>query len=120
MFLTKVLDQTKIVFMSLLHLFQFLLGLLERCLSNLLFVLIDLQSLRQFGYLFLKIKVRGLSKSEATLELLGLLRKLLVCLLLVNKPLDSNFPEHRIFQGIVFLKTCQLRRRVRTKKVLEF
>jgi hypothetical protein len=106
--------------MSLLHLFQLLLGLLECRLSYFLFVLTDLQSLRQFGYLFLKIKVRGLSKSEAALELLGFLRKLLVRLLLVNKPLDSNFPEHRIFQGVVLLKTRQFRRRVRTKKVLEF
>jgi hypothetical protein len=45
---------------------------------------------------------------------------LLVRLLLVNKPLNSNFPEHRILQGIVFLKMCQLRRRVRMKKILEF
>jgi hypothetical protein len=40
--------------------------------------------------------------------LIGLLRKLLVHLLLVNKPLNSNFPEHRILQGVVFLKTHQL------------
>jgi hypothetical protein len=58
MFLTKVFDLTKIVFMSLLYLFQLFLGLLERCFSNFLFVLTNLQSLRQFGHLFLKIKVR--------------------------------------------------------------
>jgi hypothetical protein len=45
---------------------------------------------------------------------------LLVCFLLINEPLDGNFPEHGILQGIVFLKTRQLRRGVRTKKVLEF
>jgi hypothetical protein len=93
MFLTKVIDQTKIVFMSLLHLFQFLLGLLKRCLSNFLFVLTDLQSLRQFGYLFLKIKVRRLSKSEAALELLGVLRKLLVCLLRSTSRSTATFPS---------------------------
>jgi hypothetical protein len=47
------------------------------------------------------------------------LRKLLVCILLINKPLDSNFPEHRIFHDVVFLKPRQLRWRVRAKKVLE-
>jgi hypothetical protein len=120
MFLTKVLDQTKIVFMCLLHLVQLLLGLLECCLNNLLFVLTDLQSLCQFGYLLLEIKVCGLRKSEAALELFGFMRKLLVRLLLVNKPLDSNFPEHGILQGIVFLEARQFRRRVETKEILEF
>jgi hypothetical protein len=57
------------------------------------------QSLRQFSYLLLKMKVRGLSKSKVALELLGLLRKLLVCLLLINKPLDSNFPSIEYFRA---------------------
>jgi hypothetical protein len=120
MFLTKVFDQSKIIFVSLLYLFQLLLGLLKRYLSNLLFVLADLQSLRQFSHLFLKIDVHGLSESEAALEFLGFLRKLLVRLLLVNKSINSNFPGHRVLQGVVFLKTRKLRWRVRTKKILEF
>jgi hypothetical protein len=70
--------------------------------------LTGLQGLRQFSHLFLKIDVRGLSEGEAVLEFLGLLRKLLVCLLLFSKPLNSNFPEHRMLKGVVFLRTRQL------------
>jgi hypothetical protein len=53
-----------------------------------------------------------LSKSKVALEFLGFLGKLLVCLLLINKPLNGNFPEHGIFEGIVFLKPRQLGRRI--------
>jgi hypothetical protein len=105
---------------SLLNLFQLLFRLLKCCLSNLLFVLTGLQGFRQFIHLFLKINVRGLSEGETALEFLGLLGKLLVCLLLFSKPLNCNFPEHRMLEGVVLLKTCQLRRRVRVEKILEF
>jgi hypothetical protein len=45
---------------------------------------------------------------------------LLVCLLLFSKPLNCNFLEHRMLEGVVFLKTRKLRRRVRMEKILEF
>jgi hypothetical protein len=78
---------------SLLNLFQLPLGLLKCCLNDLLIVLTGLQGLRQFNHLFLKIDVRGLCEGKAALEFLGLLEKLLVCLLLFSKPLNCNFPE---------------------------
>jgi hypothetical protein len=61
-----------------------------------------------------------LSESKVALEIFGCLGKLLVCLLLINKPLNGNFPEHGRFKGVVFLKPRQLGQRIRTKKVLEF
>jgi hypothetical protein len=104
----------------LLNLFQLLFRLLKCCLHDLLFILAGLQGIRQFSHLLLKFNIRGLCEGEAALEFLGFLGKLLVRLLLFSKPLDSNFPEHRMLECIVFLKTRKLRWRVRVEKILEF
>jgi hypothetical protein len=79
-----------------------------------------LQGIRELSDLLLKFYVRGLCKGKAVLEFLGFLGKLLVCLLLFSKPLDGNSPEHRMLECVVFLKTRQLRQRVRVEKILEF
>jgi hypothetical protein len=82
--------------------------LFKCCLRDLLFVLAGLQGIRQLSHLLLKFNIRGLCEGKAALELLGFLGKLLVCLLLFSEPLDGNFPEHRVLECIVFLKTRQL------------
>jgi hypothetical protein len=61
-----------------------------------------------------------LCEGEVTLQFLGFLGKLLVNLLLFSEPLYGNFPELRMLEGIILLKACKLRRRVRVQKILEF
>jgi hypothetical protein len=60
-----------------------------------------------------------LCEGEVTLQFLRLLGKLLVHLLLFSETLYGNFPEYRMFEGIILLKACKLRRRVRVQKILE-
>jgi hypothetical protein len=105
--------------MNFLQLFQ-LLRLLKCFASNFLLILANLQGFCQFGYLLFEVNVRRLSKSKVAFKFLGFLGKLLVCLLLINKPFNGNFPEHGRFKGVIFLKPRQLGRRIRTKEVLEF
>jgi hypothetical protein len=61
-----------------------------------------------------------LGKSKVALEFLVFLGKLLVCLILFNKSLNGNHPEHGRLEGIVFLKPRQLGRRICSKEILEF
>jgi hypothetical protein len=78
--------------------------LLKCLISNLLLVLAMLQGFCQFGYLFLEVKIRRLSKSEVALKFLRFLIKLLVRLLLIDELFSGNFPKHGRFKSIIFLK----------------
>jgi hypothetical protein len=50
------------------------LELLKCLISNLLLVLAMLEGFRQFGYLFLEVEIRRLSKIEVALKIFRLLR----------------------------------------------